>query len=272
MGASEASFALEHRAEKWEPVFRKKRYDNKQLERATCVKFNAARSSLWKTRPMLRWPTPGPSRLREGRTMSPSHPIKPLSPYPRSPRQTINRRPTRSAQPHQHPAMPLTNASQCNDRHRRPVRQRRESQPSQYPSPRMRTRGKQRRQEDDPRPRALGHLQLALIVNRHAAKHGPRNPPGVTPMPTISTPGRCLPHRPRQNQHQPPPPSDLRHPVEQRPPFTRLRAIMPEQYAPPPSRKPRGTRQQHCGRNTLIRHQPDEGHIFAVAGSHRPRL
>src|SRR3546814_9004267 len=36
---------LEHRAEKWEPVFRLKRCDNKSLERATCIRFNAARSS-----------------------------------------------------------------------------------------------------------------------------------------------------------------------------------------------------------------------------------
>src|SRR3546814_18770136 len=36
---------LEHRAEKREPVFRLKRRDNKSLERATCIRFNAARSS-----------------------------------------------------------------------------------------------------------------------------------------------------------------------------------------------------------------------------------
>jgi len=29
--------SLEHRAEKWEPTFRLKRCDNKELERAPCV-------------------------------------------------------------------------------------------------------------------------------------------------------------------------------------------------------------------------------------------
>lgn len=33
---------LEHRAEKWEPVFRLKRCENKKPELATCVGFNAA--------------------------------------------------------------------------------------------------------------------------------------------------------------------------------------------------------------------------------------
>jgi len=35
---------LEHRPEKWEPVFRLKGCDNKELERAPCVRFSAARS------------------------------------------------------------------------------------------------------------------------------------------------------------------------------------------------------------------------------------
>ena len=35
----------EHRAQKWEPVLRKKRCDTENIERASCVRFNAARSS-----------------------------------------------------------------------------------------------------------------------------------------------------------------------------------------------------------------------------------
>ena len=38
---------LEHRAQKWEPVSRLKGCDNKKLERATCVRLNAARSSMF---------------------------------------------------------------------------------------------------------------------------------------------------------------------------------------------------------------------------------
>jgi hypothetical protein len=38
---------LEHRAQKWEPVLRLKGCDNKKLERATCVRLNAARSSMF---------------------------------------------------------------------------------------------------------------------------------------------------------------------------------------------------------------------------------
>ncbi|WP_336967817.1 hypothetical protein [Sphingobium aromaticiconvertens] len=34
--------ALEHRAEKWEPVFRKNDAITKKVEQATCVGFNAA--------------------------------------------------------------------------------------------------------------------------------------------------------------------------------------------------------------------------------------
>ena len=188
------------------------------------------------------------------------------------PRQTINRRPPRSTQSFQYPPMPRANASQGNDRHPRPMRQRRESHPSQHPSPRMRPRGKERRQEDKIRPRPLGYPQLPRIVNGQAAQQRPCSPPGASPMPAISTPGRRLPRRSRQQQLQAPPPCDLRHPIKQRPPFTRPRAIVPEQDSPPPLRQPGGTCQQHLGRNALVRHQPDRGHIFSVAGSHRPRL
>ena len=38
---------LEHRAQKWEPVLSLKGCDNKKLERATCVRLNAARSSMF---------------------------------------------------------------------------------------------------------------------------------------------------------------------------------------------------------------------------------
>ena len=38
---------LEPREQKWEPVLREKRCDNKKLERTPCVRFNAARSRCY---------------------------------------------------------------------------------------------------------------------------------------------------------------------------------------------------------------------------------
>jgi energy-coupling factor transporter ATP-binding protein EcfA2 len=50
---------LEHRAKKWEPVFGNKRCDNKQLERAPCVRFDAARSKTNTLKSLIERGCPG---------------------------------------------------------------------------------------------------------------------------------------------------------------------------------------------------------------------
>ena len=195
-----------------------------------------------------------PSPLKETRRK-----YHPLPPHYRPRRQPINRRPSRSTQASQHPAMLRPNTPQRNDRHRRPMRQRRETHSPQHPPPRMGPRRKERRQENKVRPCSLGRQQLTRAVNGHAANHRPRRLPDPASMPTIRTPSRCVTRRSRPQQHEPPPPRDLRQPVVQGTPLTRPRPIMAKEYPPTPLGQTRSTRQQRLGRYALVRHQPDRG-------------
>ena len=195
-----------------------------------------------------------PSPLKETRRK-----YHPLPPHHRPRRQPINRRPSRSTQASQHPAMLRPNTPQRNDRHRRPMRQRRETHSPQHPPAQMRPRRKERRKENKVRPSCLGCQQLTRAVNSHAANHRPRRSPDPAPVPAIRSPGRCMTRRSRQQHHEPPPPRDLRQPAVQGTPLTKPRAIMPEQDAPTPLGQARSTCQQRLGRYALVRHQPDRG-------------